>query len=121
MIDRVGGGASAVAGGLRSGAMLGAGALAAGTVALASGAVSRGMGRETTRAALETAVGAGKANREFERLSKFAAQTPYDLQQVTAGFVKLDISHLPGLAALQAKVASMPGVAAANQREAAQG
>ena len=38
-----------------------------------------------------------------------------------AGFVKLDISHLPGLAALQAKVASMPGVAAANQREAAQG
>ena len=32
-----------------------------------------------------------------------------------------DTSHLPGLVALQAKVASMPGVAAANQREAAQG
>ena len=38
-----------------------------------------------------------------------------------AGFLKLDISHLPGLVALREKVASMPGVAAANQREAAQG
>ena len=38
-----------------------------------------------------------------------------------AGFLKLDISHLPGLIALREKVASLPGVAAANQREAAVG
>ncbi len=38
-----------------------------------------------------------------------------------AGFLKLDISHLPALAALQATVAAMPGVIVANQREAEHG
>ena len=37
------------------------------------------------------------------------------------GFLKLDITHLPGLLALKDKVSAMPGVAAANQREAAKG
>jgi glutathione S-transferase len=38
-----------------------------------------------------------------------------------AGFLKLDISNLPGLGALMRRVAEMPGVAAALAREKGQG
>lgn len=38
-----------------------------------------------------------------------------------AGFLKIDIGHLAGLAALRRQVLALPGVAAANAREQAQG
>jgi hypothetical protein len=72
---------------------LAAGAVSALTSALKEGvfaAIETGASYETMRIALETTVGsADKAASEFERLQKFAAATPYGVEEVTQAFIKL--------------------------------
>lgn len=72
-------------------AALGAGAaVAGGVVGLGGAAIASGARREGLRGSLSTAVGSARAGGEFDRLRKFARDTPLELNDLVGAFIKLE-------------------------------
>ncbi len=73
-----------------AGAALGATALVGGLVALGSAAVEASAKFQSYKASLSTVLGdSEKASQAFDKLTQFAAKTPFSLDQSVQGFIKL--------------------------------
>lgn len=89
-MGHLGGLGGSMAGIATAGAALGVTAAVGGLVALGAAAVSASAKFEAYRASLTTILGdSEKASQAFDRLTQFAAQTPFSLDQSVEGFIKL--------------------------------
>lgn len=89
-MQRLSGMSGALGGMAFAGAALGAAAAAGGLIALGTAAVKASAQMETYRASLTTVLGdSDKAAMAFDRLTAFAAKTPFSLDQSVQGFIKL--------------------------------